>query len=157
MHHGVDLPERMRPQFARIVQRATDDSGREATREELYALFRAAHLDGGPVRLASWSCYPDGPDGHRFTCTLETEDGTTGARTRGGHQGTGGAASAAFADALADGTGRAVDVLEVVGRGGLTFAECRVDGVAVWGAGEGATALEAGVRAVLSAVNGAPR
>ncbi|WP_405795476.1 2-isopropylmalate synthase [Streptomyces longwoodensis] len=157
VHHGVDLPERMRPQFARIVQRVTDDSGREATPEELYGLFRAAHLDGGPVRLASWSCHPDGPDGHRFACTLETDDGTTGERTSGDHQGTGAGPAAAFADALAGGTGRAVDVLEVVERGGLTFAECRVDGVAVWGAGEGATALEAGVRAVLSAVNGALR
>ncbi|MFI1001558.1 2-isopropylmalate synthase [Streptomyces galbus] len=150
-HHGVDLPERMRPQFARTVQRTTDDSGREATPEELYALFRAACCAEGPVRLPSWSCHPDGQGAHRFVCTLETDG-----RTTGDHEGTGGGPLTAFADALA-GTGHAVDVLEVVERAGLTFAECRVDGVVVWGAGEGATALEAGVRAVLSAVNGALR
>ncbi|MFG3514921.1 2-isopropylmalate synthase [Streptomyces bobili] len=150
-HHGVDLPERMRPEFSRIVQRATDDSGREATPKELYELFRAACLDDGEVRLPSWSCHEAAPGVHRFVCTLET-----GRRTTGDHEGTGGGPLTAFADALL-GAGFQVDILDHAERGAFTFTECRVDGVTAWGAGEGPTALEAGVRALLSAVNRALR
>ncbi|MCI3273238.1 2-isopropylmalate synthase [Streptomyces cylindrosporus] len=43
-HHGIDLPPRMRPDFSRVVQEATDESGREATPKELYGLFVETYL-----------------------------------------------------------------------------------------------------------------
>ncbi|MFI8962950.1 2-isopropylmalate synthase [Streptomyces sp. NPDC053493] len=46
-HHGVDLPERLRPEFSAVVQEATDAHGREATADELYELFRATYLAPG--------------------------------------------------------------------------------------------------------------
>ncbi|MEU6145811.1 2-isopropylmalate synthase [Streptomyces sp. NPDC047081] len=49
-HHGIDLPPRMRPDFSRVVQEATEESGREVTPKELYELFRETYLaDEGPV------------------------------------------------------------------------------------------------------------
>ncbi|MFJ8932759.1 2-isopropylmalate synthase [Streptomyces sp. NPDC102364] len=154
-HHGVDLPRALRPGYARIVQEATDDSGREAEPDELYALFRSAYLDvTGPVALADgWSARQDGAV-HRFTCTLEV-DGE--AREL---EGKGNGPLAAFADALAA-AGRDVDVLDytqhalTAGREAETvaFAHCRVGGVPVWGAGRDTSVLAASVRAVLSAVN----
>ncbi|MFI0167015.1 2-isopropylmalate synthase [Streptomyces sp. NPDC017095] len=144
---GIDLPPDLRPEFARIVQEATDDSGREATPKELYELFRAAYLTEGALRLHAWSAQEEAPGVHRFTGTLEA-----GGRT-GDHEGTGPGVPAAFAAALA-GAGFTVEVLRVTRDAAAAFAECRVDGVPVWGAGTGPSAE---VRAVLSAVNRAAR
>jgi 2-isopropylmalate synthase len=146
-HHGIDLPPRMRSDFSRIVQAATDDSGREAAPKELYELFRATYLAEGDVRLHAWSVREEAPGVHRFTCTLEA-----GGRV-GDHEGTGAGVPTAFADALA-GAGVPVDVLDFTEDGTAAFAECRVDGVTAWGAGTGPSAA---VHAVLSAVNRAVR
>ncbi|MDT0474066.1 2-isopropylmalate synthase [Streptomyces sp. DSM 41014] len=48
-HHGLDLPPAMRPDFSRVVQDATDDSGREMTAKELYDLFLATYVVEGPA------------------------------------------------------------------------------------------------------------
>ncbi|MFF7983898.1 2-isopropylmalate synthase [Streptomyces sp. NPDC007901] len=146
-HHGIDLPERMRPEFARLVQEATDASGREATPKELYDLFRAAYPADGEVRLESWSVHEEAPGRHRFVCTLRTGD------RAGDHEGTGPGPLTALADALT-GAGHATQVLEVTHGGAYAFAECRVNGTTtVWGAAEGPSSLAASVGAVLSAVN----
>ncbi|GAA2236598.1 2-isopropylmalate synthase [Streptomyces nogalater] len=144
---GIDLPPDMRPEFARIVQEATDDSGREATPKELYELFRSAYLAEGAVRLHDWSAHEEAPGVHRFTGTLQA-----GGRV-GGHEGTGTGVAAAFADALA-GAGLTVEILDFVQDSAAAFARCRVAGVTAWGAGTGPSAP---VRAVLSAVNRAVR
>ncbi|MET9864713.1 2-isopropylmalate synthase [Streptomyces sp. NPDC006386] len=154
--HGVDLPARMRPDFSRVVQRATDDSGREMTAKELYALFRATYaVEDGEVALDAWSVHRDeATGGHRFVCTLRT-----GERT-GDYEGTGAGPVSAFVDALA-GAGIAVEVLDFCERAGDegtdVFAECRVGSATCWGAGRDASALAASVRAVLAAVNRALR
>jgi 2-isopropylmalate synthase len=154
-HHGVDLPARMRPDFSRAVQEATDDSGREMTAKELYALFRATYLvEDGEVALEAWSVHPDEAGGHRFVCTLRTGDRT------GDYEGTGGGPVSAFVDALA-GAGISVDVLDFCEQAGDegtdAFAECRAGGRTCWGAGRDSSALGASVKAVLSAVNRALR
>ncbi|KUN24610.1 2-isopropylmalate synthase [Streptomyces corchorusii] len=147
-HHGIDLPARMRADFARVVQEATDDSGREATPKELYELFRATYLtDGAAVRLHDWSVREEAPGVHRFVCTLEAGDRV------GDHEGTGAGPLTAFVDALA-GAGVAVEVVDFTQDGTAAFAECRVGGVTAWGAGTGPSAA---VHAVLSAVNRAVR
>ncbi|MFD7456804.1 MULTISPECIES: 2-isopropylmalate synthase [unclassified Streptomyces] len=152
-HAGLELPPRMRPDFARVVQEATDDSGREATPKELYELFRATYLAAGGVRLDAWSTHQEAPGVHRFVCTLATgPDERTG-----DYEGTGTSPLTAFADALA-GAGHTVAVLglteQPVEDGVAVYAECRVDGgPPVWGAGRDASPLAAAVQAVLSAVN----
>lgn len=154
-HHGVDLPARMRPDFSRAVQEATDDSGREMTAKELYALFRATYLvEDGEVALQAWSVHRDEAGDHRFVCTLRTGDRT------GDYEGTGSGPVSAFVDALA-GAGITVDVLDFCERTGDegtdAFAECRAGGRTSWGAGRDSSGLGASVRAVLSAVNRALR
>ncbi|MFI8825480.1 2-isopropylmalate synthase [Streptomyces sp. NPDC053431] len=186
-HHGLDLPERLRPGFSAVVQEATDAHGREATADELYELFHAAYLapgqGEGPVRLLEWRTAPtadnthgaagvvgaaevvDAVDAagvvgaaHRFDCVL-----AVGGRTAA-YEGHGNGPIAAFADALGR-AGIAVDVLDfaehATGRGAsgdaVAYAECRVDGRTAWGAGRDSSVLTASVRAVLSAVNRARR
>ncbi|WP_210587967.1 2-isopropylmalate synthase [Streptomyces sp. GESEQ-35] len=149
-HAGLDLPERMRPDFSRVVQRAADDSGREATPKELHDLFRATYLADGEVRLHAWSTHQQVPGVHRFVCTLESGDRT------GDHEGTGTGPVSAFVDALA-GVGLTVEVLDFADHttdGETTaYAECRVDGRTHWGAGQAPSPVAASVQAVLSAVN----
>ncbi|TGB10811.1 2-isopropylmalate synthase [Streptomyces sp. MZ04] len=164
--HGLDLPQRMRPDFSRVVQDATDDSGREATAKELYELFEAAYLApgrDGDVRLDAWTT-DRAPDGaHRFVCTLQVGD------KAGDFEGVGNGPLSAFVEALAA-AGITVDILDfsehaVEASAGVTsgeavayneavaYAECRVGGVTCWGAGLDTSVLTASVQAVLSAVN----
>lgn len=154
-HHGLDLPERMRPEFSRVVQEVTDGSGREVAPKELYDLFREVYLADGEVRLQAWSTQEAEPGVHRFVATVQTGEDRTG-----DYEGTGGGPLTALADALT-GAGLTVHVLHhadhAAGDGVTAYAECRVDGVTAWGAGEGPSALTASVRAVLSAVNRALR
>ncbi|AJF63542.1 2-isopropylmalate synthase [Streptomyces vietnamensis] len=157
-HHGLDLPERMRPDVSRAVQAVTDDSGREATPDDLRAIFRTDYLEpgrgAGPVALESWSTDRDTEGGHRFTCVLRVGDRTEPA------EGKGNGPLSALADALT----RAevpVDVLDfsehavTTGSAGeaAAYAECRVGDRTAWGAGLDTSVLTASVQAVLSAVN----
>ncbi|MYW63642.1 2-isopropylmalate synthase [Streptomyces sp. SID8379] len=154
-HHGVDLPRDMRPEYAKVVQEATDDSGREASPDELYELFRGTYLEPAnpAVVLTGWSATVDG-DVHRFACTVRIDGDAREI------EGKGNGPLAAFADALGA-AGVSVDILDFTqhalaeGQGSEAVAcvRCRVDGTEVWGAGRDTSVLTASVRAVLSAVN----
>ncbi|MDX3230886.1 2-isopropylmalate synthase [Streptomyces sp. ME19-01-6] len=156
-HYGLDLPKRLRADFSRVVQAATDDSGREAAAKDLWELFRASYLapgHDGPVTLASWTTEETRPGRHRFVCELHTGD------DKRAYEGTGNGPLSAFADALA-GAGIAVDILHFAehataagpGSPAMAYVECRVGGTTRWGAGQDTSVLTASVHAVLAAVN----
>jgi 2-isopropylmalate synthase len=147
-HHGLDLPKALRAEFSRVVQDATDRSGREVTPKDLLDLFRAAYAaEGGPVTLASWTA-----DGGGFRCVLR--------RGEAAYEASGAEPVDAVAAALSA-AGIRVEVLERDGHavegGAVAYARCRVAGASVWGAGEDAGAGTAYARAVLAAVNRALR
>ncbi|WP_031070141.1 2-isopropylmalate synthase [Streptomyces sp. NRRL WC-3742] len=129
---GLDLPRRLQIDFARVVQEATDDSGREMTAAELYALFRAAYLDAVPADW-TWSV-----DGDRAEVNGRPGNGT------------------GPLDAVADALGAQILSFteHAVGAGpeAVAYVEVRVGGAAAWGAGRDTSVLTAGVRAVLGAV-----
>ncbi|MFD0413153.1 2-isopropylmalate synthase [Streptomyces sp. NPDC127108] len=174
-HHGLDLPSGLRRDFSRVVQEATDDSGGEASPDELYALFRTAYLEpgrpgsGGAVSLLSWTTDTAADGAHRCVCTLRVGDRT------GDFEGFGNGPLSAFVHALAA-AGVAVDVLDysehALASGGASeaaaYARCRVGGATgagaadgtsraegpdVWGVGVDTSLLAASVQAVVSAVN----
>nr|WP_253772790.1 2-isopropylmalate synthase [Goodfellowiella coeruleoviolacea] len=156
--HGLDLPGRLRVDFSRVVQAATDDSGQELTAKDLWELFRATYLapglGEGRVSLDAWTTEQVGPGEHRFSCELRVGEVVRH------QQGTGNGPLAAFVAALA-GAGIAVDILDytehATGSGldspAVAYAECRVGEVVRWGAGQDTSVLTASVHAVLSAVN----
>ncbi|MFH8385165.1 2-isopropylmalate synthase [Kitasatospora sp. NPDC018058] len=136
---GLELPRRLQIEFARVVQEATDDSGREVTGEELYGLFRAEYLDAAAARV--WQVGDDWAE----------VDGRRGA-------------GAGPVDAVADAVG--VEILSFSehkvgsGRDAVAYVEARTGGpggsdgsggAVVWGVGRDTSVLTAGVRAVLSA------
>jgi len=156
-HYGLDLPQRMRPDFSAVVQRVTDATGQELTAKDLRELFERTYLDpgrDGPVTLTSWSTGEPAPGTHTFTATLHT----------GGREvvcaGDGNGPLAAMADALRE-AGFVVDVVgyteHAIGTGpdspAVAYLECRVNGVARWGAGWDTSLLAASVRGVMAAVN----
>ncbi|MGW4056511.1 2-isopropylmalate synthase, partial [Streptomyces sp. NPDC004779] len=160
-HHGLDLPKAMRPDFSRAVQKVTDAGGLELSPKELGELFHRTYLApalDGTVTLASWETGRTGPATHEFRCTLAV-DGTTRA-----HRGTGNGPLSALTGALAA-AGIAVDILTYTEHATATgpdspavaYAECRVDGTTVWGAGQDTSVLTASVHAVMAAVNRAGR
>ncbi|MFE5581168.1 2-isopropylmalate synthase [Kitasatospora sp. NPDC056531] len=137
---GLELPRRLQIEFARVVQEATDGSGREVTGEELYGLFRAEYLDAAPSDWA-WTVGDDWAEVN-------------------GRRGTG----VGPVDAVADAVG--AEILSFSehkagsGRDAVAYVEARVGGsggsggsggAVVWGVGRDASVLTAGVRAVLSA------
>ncbi|MFJ9852972.1 2-isopropylmalate synthase [Streptomyces sp. NPDC101150] len=151
--YGLDLPREMRPDFSRTVQSATDDSGREATPEALWELFRSTYLvpgTDGALTLGSWSAAEPAPGEHRVTCELGSAV----------HEGTGNGPLAAFCAALAA-AGHPVDIVSYAEHATATgpdsaavaYVQCRIDGAVHWGAGQDTSVLMASVRAVLSAVN----
>ncbi|MFI5800430.1 2-isopropylmalate synthase [Streptomyces sp. NPDC051677] len=156
-HHGLDLPQSMRPDFSRTVQHVTDSTGQELSHKELWELFRTAYIApalDGPVALASWNATEPAPGEHRFTCTLRT-----GGQEHSCH-GTGNGPLSALADALRT-VGITVDILGYTehststgpGSPAVAYAECRVNGVTRWGAGWDTSVLTASVHAVMAAVN----
>ncbi|WP_209239290.1 2-isopropylmalate synthase [Streptomyces oryzae] len=157
-HHGVELPAELRAGFSRIVQEATDDSGRESTPKELWELFSAAYLEpgeAGPLLLESWSTEETASGEHRFTCWLSGH----GVRP-GWYEGTGNGPLSALTRAL-EGAGLSVTVLDFVQHAttagphspAMAYAYCRTGDEDRWGAGRSTSVLTASVRAVLAAVN----
>ncbi|MBE3013040.1 2-isopropylmalate synthase [Microbispora sp. NEAU-D428] len=143
-HHGLDLPKALRAEFSRVVQDATDRSGREATPKDLLQLFRAAYMaEDGPVRLSSCTVGGDG-----FHCRIR-RDGRAS-------EGSGAEPAAALTAAL-EASGIAVEVLWQGGHpvegGAVAYARCRVGDTPAWGAAEDADTVTASARAVLAAVN----
>ena len=156
-HHGLDLPQAMRPDFSRAVQQVTDATGKEQSHKELWELFHSTYITpalDGPLTLASWNTTEPAPGEHHFACTLHTDGQERSC------QGTGNGPLSALADALRT-VGIAVDILSYTehstatgpGSPAIAYAECRVDDVTCWGAGWDTSVLTASVHAVMAAVN----
>ncbi|GGR63786.1 2-isopropylmalate synthase [Streptomyces roseolus] len=156
-HHGLDLPKTMRPDFSHAVQQVTDAGGLELSHKDLWELFHRTYIapaQDGPVTLASWQTGQTGPAAHEFRCTLAVDG------TEREYRGTGNGPLSALSDALGA-AGIAVDILTyaehatAVGPGSpaVAYAECRVAGTTVWGAGWDTSLLTASVHAVMAAVN----
>ncbi|MEU9864921.1 2-isopropylmalate synthase [Streptomyces sp. NPDC047971] len=156
-HHGLDLPKAMRPDFSRTVQQVTDTSGLELSHKDLWELFHRTYIapaQDGPVTLASWQTAQTGPAEHEILCTLSVGGAEHTLR------GTGNGPLSALTDALGA-AGIDVDILTyaehatAVGPGSpaVAYAECRVEGAGVWGAGWDTSILAASVHAVMAAVN----
>ncbi|WP_432102278.1 2-isopropylmalate synthase [Streptomyces sp. bgisy091] len=156
-HHGLDLPQAMRPDVSRTVQHLTDETGSELSAEELWELFRATYMaparEGG-LALETWTSSETAPGLHEFVAELRS-----GGRV-GTYRGTGNGPLSALADALGA-AGVTVDIINYSehatasgpGSPAVAYTECRVDGVTAWGAGQDTSVLTASVDAVMAAVN----
>ncbi|CRK50627.1 2-isopropylmalate synthase [Rhodococcus sp. RD6.2] len=151
--YGIDLPRPLQIDFAKRVQRATDDSGSEVTAEQLWELLFAEYgFDG---RLGQWSV-EHRADGDHLRVRAEFD----GAAIDGAASGSG--PVEALTRILAA-HGRTVEVLSLgqqsVGSGSdsraVTYARCgNGDGTAHWGVGFDQSVTASTLRAVLAAAAG---
>ena len=157
-HYGVDLPRDLRPGFSEVVQRATDDHGREMTPQDLWELFRTTYVvpgEDGAWKLTEPVFAELADGGHRVAATVVTADGGVIPVS-----GSGNGPLSALTVALGK-AGIRFDILDysehAVSEGAdavaACYIRCRVDGREVWGVGMDTSVLTAMVRATVSALN----
>ncbi len=153
--HGLDLPRRLQVEFAGVIQKVADDTGKEITSDMIWQAFEREYLTTGRIEFAQHTTLP-GPDGRR---RLEARVRIDGAERTIAGQGTG--PIDAYVDALRGETGLAIDVLDyrehAVRRGAdaqaAAYVEAKIGDKTVFGVGLDANIVEASLRAVTSAVN----
>lgn len=160
--HKLDLPRRLQIEFSRVVQQATDDSGKEMSADEIWEAFQREYLDkDAPLKLNSV---------HTSSAAGEKDQLTVNVYVEGElHElhGTGNGPIAAFVDAINglrevnpawDWDVRVLDYNEhALSSGGdaiaAAYVECVVGGEILWGVGLDPNIVTASLRAVVSAVN----
>lgn len=160
--HKLDLPRRLQIEFSRVVQQATDDSGKEMSAEEIWGAFQAEYLSRDtPLKLNSV---------HTSSAAGEKDQLTVNVYVDGElHElhGTGNGPIAAFVDAINglrevnpawDWDVRVLDYNEhALSSGGdaiaAAYVECVVGGEVLWGVGLDPNIVTASLRAVVSAIN----
>jgi len=157
-HYGVDLPREFQPVFSKVVQRATDEHGREMEPKDLWELFQGTYVVPGEdgawkVTAPAFQALDDG--GQRVAATVIREDGSV-IPVSGSGNGPLSALTVAFGKAGVQ--FEVVDYSEhALAEGADAVAVCyiraRVDGREVWGVGMDTSVLTAMVRAAVSAVN----
>ena len=161
-HYGLDLPRDFRPSFSEVVQRATDEHGREMAPQDLWELFRTTYVapgEDGAWKLTEPAFAELADGGHRVAATVVTADGSVIPVS-----GFGNGPLSALTVALGK-AGIQLDILDysehAVSEGADAVAVCyiraRVDGREVWGVGMHTSVLTATVRATVSAVDQALR
>jgi len=153
--HGLDLPRRLQIEFAPVIQRIADDTGKEITSDVIWSAFQREYLDGGRVEFVQHTSLPTG-DGHR---RLEAKVKWDGQERKIEGEGTG--PIDGFVHALRDLSKVAIEVVDyrehALGRGADTkaaaYVEATVNGKTVFGVGIDPNIVVASLRAVASAVN----
>jgi 2-isopropylmalate synthase len=155
--HGFDLPRRLQIEFSKTIQTITEDSGTEISPADMWKAFKTAYLPERPAyELRGHELVSDaGSETTRITAQLVVS-GTPQTVT-----GTGNGPIAAFVDALRNGLGVTIDVVDyaehAVGQGADATAAAYLetigeDGTLRWGVGVHQNIITASLRAVLSAL-----
>ena len=155
--HGIYMPRRLQIEFSRAVQVMTDETGLEASADDLYALFRREYLDvDAPLRYVS----------HRMVSTSDHAVEIEMEMTRDGQpvrvRGAGNGPIDATVDAFSRGLGIAVRVMDYHEHAMTTgadanaacYVEVRVgDSPTGFGAGVDTSIVTASLKAMVSGVN----
>ncbi|MEN3315213.1 MAG: 2-isopropylmalate synthase [Acidimicrobiaceae bacterium] len=155
--HGMVLPRRLQIEFSRAVQRATEHTGTEISPAELWEVFSQEYLpEHALIQLVTHETATAG-DGATVVAHVRVggDDVTV--------TGEGNGPIAAFVQALRDGFGIELDVVDYVEHAVSAGADAEAvayvetsdqNGGARWGVGIHPSILTASLRAVVSALNG---
>ena len=153
--HHLELPRGLQIDFARVVQRITDERGGELTSAEILDSFQAHYLEqGGPYELLRYSL-SSGAGGDQITALMRVD----GVEEEVAGEGNG--PIAALSDAFARRYGITVKVREYHEHAMSTgsdanaaaYIEADVDDEAWWGVGIHASIVTASLRAIVNAVD----
>ena len=166
--YGVDLPRRMQIEFSSVVQKVTDETGRELSAADLWRIFSTEYLENPtPLSLI-------GHDSSHRSVGAKSASGGEAAEvnqlratmTIDEHehvlQGTGSGPIDAFVAALSEHLGRKIEVMDyhehAIGAGAdaqaVSYVELRLDKERpVHGAGMSPDIVTASLKAIVSAIN----
>ena len=164
--HGLDLPRGLQIEFSKIVQEVADRTGKELIGGNIWSLFEDTYLGSGGVRLVDYTLLPEPRPGERRIVATITSDGVERRI-----EGVGNGPIAAFVDALQQGCGIALTVLDyhenAVGAGAdaqaAAYVQIRSPGpdgadATLYGVGMDSDIVTASLKAVASAATrAAPR
>jgi 2-isopropylmalate synthase len=152
--HQLDLPRRLQIEFSHVVQAHTDAEGGEVGPAQMWEIFSAEYLAGGPLALLD----------HQTSSVVESKHVLAAEVSVDGRaqqiDGVGNGPISAFCAALA-GIGVVARVLDYTEHAltegtdaqAAAYVECEVGGQVCWGVGIDTSTATASMRAVLSAVN----
>ncbi|MGE0733461.1 MAG: 2-isopropylmalate synthase [Alphaproteobacteria bacterium] len=157
--YGLDLPRGLQVEFSKVIQKITDESGKEITPKSIWSSFRETYLDAQkPIEFTGHTTLPDPKNpAQRIIEASVLEHGK--ARKISG---VGNGPIAAYVDALAKNCGADIRVQNfsqhATGSGADASAVAYVeavtgDGRTLWGVGMDANIVAASLKAVTSAVN----
>jgi len=167
--YGVDLPRRMQIEFSSVVQKVTDETGRELSAADIWQIFSDEYLaPQTPLALVGHDSSHRSAQGARGE---RAEQNQMRATVRiDGHeevlQSTGSGPIDAFVSAVSEHFGRAIDVVDyhehAIGAGAdaqaAAYVELRVDkGRSIHGVGMSPDIVTASLKAIISALNRAAR
>jgi 2-isopropylmalate synthase len=152
--HRLDLPRRLQIEFSRVIQAHTDTEGGEVTPAQMWEIFSAEYLAGGPLGLLD----------HQSSSVVESKHALAAEISVDGQaqqiDGVGNGPISAFCDALATIgiEARVLDYTEHALTQGTdaqaaAYVECEIGSQVYWGVGIDTNTASASMRAVLSAVN----
>ena len=153
--HGLDLPRRLQIEFAPVIQRIADETGKEITSDVIWSAFQREYLDAGKVEFLQHTSLPSGDGNRRLEAKVKWE----GQERKIAGEGTG--PIDGFVHALRDLSQAVIEVVDyrehALGRGADTkaaaYVEATVNGKSVFGVGIDPNIVVASLRAVASAVN----
>ncbi len=160
--YGVDLPRRMQIEFSSVVQKVTDDTGREVSAADLWRIFSDEYLaPPAPLSLLGHdsshrSSQGDTADLNQLRATMKINGQE--------HvlQGQGSGPIDAFVAALSAHLGRVIEVMDyhehAIGAGAdaraISYVELRLDkGRPIYGAGMSPDIVTASLKAIVGALN----
>jgi 2-isopropylmalate synthase len=153
--HGLDLPRRLQVEFAGVIQKLADGTGKEITSAAIWQEFQREYLQRKGLEFLEHSTLPVGDGGRQLEALVRLN----GAERKIKGQGAG--PIDAFVDAVKRDCGVTVEILDyrehAIGHGAASqaaaYVEAKIDGRTLFGVGIDANIVAASLRAVASAVS----
>jgi 2-isopropylmalate synthase len=156
------MPRNMQIEFSQVIQRITDDSGKEQTADDIWSAFESEYLQAkSPYCFRDHHTVPDTHASEIRVLTAQVEKDGAAITIEG--KGTG--PIDAYVSALKRETGKDIKLYSYsehsVGGGAdataIAFVEAEIDGRRLYGVGEHKNIVSASLEAVTCAVNRALR
>jgi 2-isopropylmalate synthase len=156
--HGIELPRRMQIEFAGVIQRIADETGKEITADTIWREFQREYLAAGKLDFIEHVTLPQ-RQGTSVERRLEATLRVDGADTVIAGQGNG--PIAAYVDALEKALGLRIEIVDyrehALSKGSdakaIAYVEANVDGRTIFGCGLDPNIVTASLRAVTSVAN----
>jgi 2-isopropylmalate synthase len=156
--HGIELPRRMQIEFAGVIQRIADETGKEITADSIWREFQREYLGPGKLDFVEHVTLPQ-RQGNSVERKLEATLRIDGAERTIAGQGNG--PIAAYVDALEKALGLRIEIVDyrehALSKGSdakaIAYVEANVGGRTIFGCGMDPNIVSASLRAVTSVAN----